>query len=388
MDLIETFGVALWELTAAMAPYVLFGLFFAGILHELVPGDFVQRHLGRDNVASVMKATLFGIPLPVCSCGVIPLAAAIQKEGASRGAVLSFLISTPITGIDSILATFGMFGWVFTLYRVVTSILIAFAAGVLSNFLIQEKSENPKEKDQPAPKPTFTMSGPAPINTQPAVKPTLFAQAPQKETQECGCNGSCHEETAKKGFDFGAAMRYGFVTLLGDIAKPLFWGLVIGAAITVAIPENVGEWLATYDWLGYLLVIAIAVPMYVCATASLPIAASLVLSGVSLGAAFVFLSAGPATNTVTMGVVKKMLGTRALTIYLTTITVGSILFGLLIDSLFGSMQVDPRSVVHIEKEVGLVAALSSIALWILILKNVTPSWMRKKTTCEGGNCCG
>ncbi len=95
MEFIETFGVALWELTAAMAPYILFGLFFAGILHELVPGDFIQRHLGRDNVASVMKATLFGIPLPVCSCGVIPLAAAIQKEGASRGAVLSFLISTP-----------------------------------------------------------------------------------------------------------------------------------------------------------------------------------------------------------------------------------------------------------------------------------------------------
>ena len=232
------------------------------------------------------------------------------------------------------------------------------------------------------------MAGPAPLGAPPAVKPALFAQTPQKETDGCGCDGSCHEKPAKKHFDFGAAMRYGFVTLLGDIAKPLFWGLVIGAAITVAIPENVGEWLSSYDWLGYLLVIAIAVPMYVCATASLPIAASLVLSGVSLGAAFVFLSAGPATNTVTMGVVKKMLGTRALTIYLATITVGSILFGLLIDSLFGSMQIDPRSVVHIEEEVGLVAAVSSIALWILILKNVAPSWMRKKTACEGGSCCG
>lgn len=388
MEFIETFGVALWELTAAMAPYILFGLFFAGILHELVPGDFVQRHLGPGNVASVMKATLFGIPLPVCSCGVIPLAAAIKKEGASRGAVLSFLISTPITGIDSILATFGMFGWVFTLYRVVTSILIAFAAGVLSNFLIREKSENPNVKSQPVPNPTFTMTNPAPMNAQPAVKPSLFTQTPQKESGGCGCDGSCHEEPARKGFDFGAAMRYGFVTLLGDIAKPLFWGLLIGAAITVAIPENVGEWLATYDWLGYLLVIAIAVPMYVCATASLPIAASLVLSGVSLGAAFVFLSAGPATNTVTMGVVKKMLGSKALVIYLATISVGSILFGLLIDLLFGSMQIDPRSIVHIEEEVGLVAALSSITLWILILKNIAPAWMRKKSSCESGSCCG
>ncbi len=150
-----------------------------------------------------------------------------------------------------------------------------------------------------------------------------------------------------------------------------------------------GAWLATYDWLGYLLVIIIAVPMYVCATASLPIAASLVLSGVSLGAAFVFLSAGPATNTVTMGVVKKMLGTRALVIYLATITVGSILFGLLIDILFGSMQIDPRSVVHVDENVGLVAALASVVLWILILKNVAPAWMRRKSDgCEGGSYCG
>ena len=388
MELIETFGVALWELTAAMAPYILFGLFFAGILHELVPGDFVQRHLGRDNVSSVMKATLFGIPLPVCSCGVIPLAAALKKDGASRGSVLSFLISTPITGIDSILATFGMFGWVFTLYRVVTSILIAFVAGVSSNFLIHEKSENPEEETQPAPNPTFTMAGPIPLNAGPAVKPALFAPSPEKETDGCGCDGSCHEETTRKRFDFGAAMQYGFVTLLGDIAKPLFWGLLIGAAITVAIPEDIGSWLAQYTWLGYLLVIAIAVPMYVCATASLPIAASLVLSGVSMGAAFVFLSAGPATNTVTMGVVKKMLGGKALTIYLATIVAGSILFGLAIDLLFGSLQIDPRSVVHIEEEVGLWAALSSLALWIMILRHLVPRFFRKKEACGGGTCCG
>jgi len=346
MEPLTDFFVALWELTAAMAPYILFGLLFAGILHELVPGDFVRKHLGRDTVASVAKATLFGIPLPVCSCGVIPLAAALKKEGASRGAVLSFLISTPITGIDSILATFGMFGWLFTLYRVASAVVIAFAAGVLAN-IFGEREEN-------LPKAPFTLSPPNPRSPTPNLAPT-----------SCRCESACESE-AKKRFSPAAALKYGFGTLMGDIAKPLFWGLLLGAAITAAIPENVGETLAGHTWLGYLLVIAVAVPMYVCATASLPVAASLVLSGVSLGAAFVFLTAGPATNTVTMGVVKKMLGTRSLLVYLTAIVGGSLLFGFAVDSLFEALQIDPRSVVHIEKEAGITAALSSLILWGLM----------------------
>jgi uncharacterized membrane protein YraQ (UPF0718 family) len=132
----------------------------------------------------------------------------------------------------------------------------------------------------------------------------------------------------KKGFSLKGVLNYAFVTLLGDIAKALFWGLIIGAFITIMIPQNLSDILMQYTWLSYIIVIMIAVPMYVCATASLPIAAALMLSGVSAGAAFVFLSAGPATNTVTIGVVKKMLGTKSLYIYLGSIIVGSILFGL------------------------------------------------------------
>ncbi|WP_456451941.1 SO_0444 family Cu/Zn efflux transporter [Hydrogenimonas sp.] len=371
MELLTDFFVALWELTAAMAPYILFGLLFAGILHELVPGDFVQKHLGRDTVASVAKATLFGIPLPVCSCGVIPLAAALKKEGASRGAVLSFLISTPITGIDSILATFGMFGWLFTLYRVASSVVIAFAAGVLANLFGERGTGNGEREEESSAKVPFTVSRSPFTPTDP---------------QSCCCEGTCESE-AKKRFDPSAALKYGFVTLMGDIAKPLFWGLLIGAAITVAIPENIGEMLAGHAWLGYLLVIAVAVPMYVCATASLPIAASLVLSGVSLGAAFVFLTAGPATNTVTMGVVKKMLGTRSLIVYLATIVGGSLLFGTAIDALFGAMRVDPRSVVHMEEEVGILAALSSLLLWGLTLWYLLAPFFKKKSRSDG-SCCG
>ena len=377
MELFAAFFTALWELTGAMAPYILFGLFFAGVLHEWLPKDFIQRHLGRDNVLSVLKSTLFGIPLPVCSCGVIPLAASLKKEGASRGSVLSFLISTPITGIDSILATFGMFGWIFTIYRLLTSIVIAFIAGILSNFIGEKE-------------PAVAKTGGA---VQAEGQSGFRFSASKSETvdapSECGCDGGCAEKREKK-FSFAEAMRYGFVTLMGDIAKPLFYGLLIGAAITVAIPQNLGEWLSGYTWLGYLLVIAIAVPMYVCATASLPIAASLVLSGVSLGAAFVFLSAGPATNTVTIGVVKKMLGTRSLVIYLLTIIAGSTIFGVMLDLFFSSMQIDPRSVVHVEEHGDRLTVLSSVSLWALILWFLLrPLFTRKKgEECkEEGSCC-
>uniref|UniRef100_UPI003F617AA2 SO_0444 family Cu/Zn efflux transporter n=1 Tax=Sulfonitrofixus jiaomeiensis TaxID=3131938 RepID=UPI003F617AA2 len=342
-----SFLTALFELSNAMAPYILFGLLFAGILHELVPDTLVTKHLGRESVGSVVKATLFGVPLPVCSCGVIPLATSIKKSGASRGATLSFLISTPITGVDSILATYGMFGWAFTIYRVITSMVIAMVAGVLTNYMDKEV-EQPKPLFSAAPQGGFSMT---PLH------------AKTDEAGSCCSGGSCCESTQKRGFSLRAALHYAFITLLGDIAKPLFWGLLIGALITVAIPENLSAILVEYAWLSYLIVIAIAVPMYVCATASLPIAAALMLSGVSAGAAFVFLSAGPATNTVTIGVVKKMLGSKSLSIYLGTIIAGSILFGLGLDYIFDISDIDPKSLVHMDEEAGLIAMASSTVLW-------------------------
>lgn len=343
-------GSALIELSNAMAPYILFGLLFAGMLHELVPESLVTKHLGSDNVASVAKSTLLGIPLPVCSCGVIPLATSIKKSGASRGATLSFLISTPITGIDSILATYGMFGWIFTLYRIATSIVMAVAAGILTNLF---GTPIPSE----APKPRFTAA-------QAPASHTVLRPSPSVSETSC-CSGGCDTSAKPHGFSFTGALRYAFVTLLGDIAAPLAWGLLVGALITVAVPDDLGAMLAGHGWLSYLIVIVIAVPMYVCATASLPIAAGLMLSGVSAGAAFVFLSAGPATNTVTVGVVKKMLGTRALAIYLGVIVTGSVAFGLGLDAVFANLNVAPEALVHLEAHAGFVAMASSVVLWAL-----------------------
>jgi len=343
MELLIEFFTALYDLSNAMAFYILFGLAFAGIMHELVPETLVTKHLGNENIGSVIKSTIFGIPLPVCSCGVIPLATSIKKSGASKGATLSFLISTPITGVDSILATYGMFGWIFTIYRVITSMAIAMVAGILTNFYDKEEIKEEKE-----------------------------------EKDDCCCSSTCSSTPeVKQKFSFKKAMDYAFVNLLGDIAKALFLGLIIGALITIAIPQNLSDILLEYSWVSYLIAIAIAVPMYVCATASLPIAAALMLSGVSAGAAFVFLSAGPATNTVTIGVVKKMLGTKSLYIYLGTIIFGSILFGLGLDFVFDINSIDAASLVHMEEEAGVLEIASSFILWSLMLYFMFKPYFKK-----------
>ena len=386
MEYLTLFATALFDLSNAMAPYILFGLLFAGVLHETVPESLVTKHLGKESVSSVIKSTIFGIPLPVCSCGVIPLATSIKKSGASKGATLSFLISTPITGVDSILATYGMFGWIFTLYRVITSMIIAIIAGVLTNIFDKEEVE---EK----PKASFSAVNTNVVKQSTSFGTSTFSASPLKasttslEEESCCSSGSCESEV-KQGFSMMKAVRYAFITLLGDIAKPLFWGLLIGALITVAIPQNLSDILVEYSWLSYIIVIAIAVPMYVCATASLPIAAGLMLSGVSAGAAFVFLSAGPATNTVTIGVVKKMLGTKSLYIYLGSIVVGSVLFGLGLDYIFNISDINPRSLVHMDEEAGVIAIASSVVLWGFVGYFIFKPYFKKEkeSCCSDGSC--
>ncbi len=343
---------ALIDLSNAMAPYILFGLLITALLHETIPQNFIQKHLGKADATSVIKATLFGIPIPVCSCSVIPLAISMQKSGASKGAVVSFLISTPITGIDSILATYGVFGFAFMIYRIFTCTIVAITAGLLVNSVV------PLQKK--------TLFSP----TKPIVKISSCCQ------KDC----SCANTPTKRVFSIKNAISYAFGTLLGDIANPLFWGLLIGAAITAATPANLSELLIEHPALAYLLTIAIAIPMYVCATASLPIAAALVMQGVSLGAAFVFLTAGPATNTVTIGVVKKMLGKRAVLIYLFTIAAGSLLFGVLLDLFF--LDVDVKNMLHINEEADWIATVSSIFLWALVLYHLIKERLQPKSCCS------
>lgn len=280
-----------YELLNKMSPYLLFGFFFAGVLHTFISTETISRHLGKRDIFSVVKAALLGIPLPLCSCSVIPAAMSLRKEGASKGSVLSFLISTPTTGIDSIFATYSLLGWFFTIYRIIASFVIGAISGIISNFLDKDPGE-----------------------VKVSVDKCKFCE--EEKSHEHGIFRKIKE-----------MFKYAFGILLDDTGPALILGVFIGGAITYFLPS---EFIGTYIGSGLkskLVMMAVGVPMYVCATASIPIAASLMMKGLDPGAAFVFLVAGPATNIVTMAVIGRNMGKRALFVYLFSIMGGSVLLG-------------------------------------------------------------
>ena len=346
MDLALKLANNFLQLLDAMAIYILIGLFVAGILKQLVPDDFVSKHLGKGSISSVIKATIFGIPLPVCSCSVIPLAQSLKKEGASKGAVQSFLISSPITGVDSIFATYSFFGLFFTIFRVVSSVIIAITVGIIQNLL--EKEEKVEEK-----KSFFT-------------------------TTSCGCSGSCSSSNSniKKKFSIKEVFNYAYVTLFKDMVKPLFIGLIFGALFTTFAPKEYTSLLFDNQFLTYIIIILFAMPLYVCATASLPIAAALMIEGMSPGAAFIFLTAGPATSMVTMSVVFKTLGKKSLVIYLGTIGILSLLFGFILDTFFSDLSILNFDLDNDESS--FLSQLSSLIMLILMIYYLFKAWFIRK----------
>lgn len=345
----------LWALGNEMGIYIISGLLLAGILHQLIHESAIKRHLGKNNSASVYKAALFGTPLPLCSCSVIPFAISLHKNGASKGSTLSFLISTPITGIDSILATFGLFGFAFTLYRLITSIVIAALAGIIMNFL-----DSSSTKSSFSLQPTFTK--PAMLKFTKPAEPTI------------------------KPFSLKTLFTYGFGTLFGSFAKPMAWGLLAGAFISSAFEPNILAELGANKALSYIAAVGMAAPMYVCATASLPIAASLIIAGVSPGAAFIFLSAGPATNIVTMGIVKTELGGKALSVYLGVIMATSVLFGAAVDLIFDKLHISLSIANH--EHHSLLSQAGAIMLFALIVWHLmAPLFKKPSSSCSSGSCC-
>ena len=350
MEIIILYFENFFELLNAMAIYILIGIIFAGVLKQIIPDDFVSKHLGDGNFSSVLKASLLGIPMPLCSCSVIPFANSLKKEGASKGAVQSFLISTPITGADSIMATYGFFGWVFTIYRVVSSFIIAITAGILQN-IIDNKFDKKKDENE------------------------------KKNESPCCCTSSCssindNKETIKKSFSIKEVFDYAFNTIFKDFAKPLLFGLLLGAIFTTFLPKEYASMVFENQFLSYGLILFISIPLYVCATASLPIAASLMMAGLSGGAAFIFLTAGPATNSVTMSVIYKSLGKSALIIYLSTIAILSLVFGYIFDSYFPTL--DIINFVNHQEESSILNTIASGIMLLLMVYYFTLSIINKK----------
>lgn len=311
-----------------MSPYLLFGFLVAGILHAFVPRVLYVKYLSGENMHSVLLAALMGVPLPLCSCGVIPTAMSMRREGASRSATVSFLISTPQTGVDSIAATASLLGLPFALMRPIAAFVTALFGGALT---------------------------------------ALFAD---KQSNDVAINSS---QSNCRGFlqRCGAALKYGFYDMIQDVGKWLVIGLLIAGVITLVVPDDFFTFLSSYPLLNMLLVLVISAPMYLCATGSVPIAAALILKGLSPGAAFVLLMAGPATNMAAMLVIGKVLGKKSLALYLLSIIVGAFSFGLLIDLVLPAawFSVDSGAipVVCCDSGLSIVEIISSVLFALLLV---------------------
>ncbi|MCK5685006.1 SO_0444 family Cu/Zn efflux transporter [bacterium] len=301
-----------YKLFLEMAPYLCIGFIFAGILHIYVTSEKIAHHLGKNNFMAVLKASLFGIPLPLCSCGVIPASMTLKKEGASPSAIVSFLITTPATGIDSIFATYALLGPVFAIFRVIASFLTGLISGIISIFMHIDDD---------------------------------VSKLNNNEVKSESCCST--KKTSENGFGkFFGIFKYGFGQLLSDVNNSLILGLFIGGFVTYIIPDNFFEAHIGNSFIEMIIMLAAGIPLYICSTGSIPLASALVLKGISPGAAFVFLLSGPATNAVTISVIGKEMGKKVLFIYIFSISFCSILFGYLMNLMYDFMSLDAVKHIH------------------------------------------
>ena len=289
IDALSRFPIELWQILLELSPSLLLGLFIAGLVHVYVPAAAIHKRLSRPDLGSVVRASLLGVPLPLCSCGVIPTALGLRKAGASPGATTSFMISTPQTGVDSVLVSAAFLGWPFALFKLGAAFITGVLGGVLVNGM-----------------------------TPPAEEPVAGGRTDLNDP----------------GKDHGVlgAVRYAVLDLLAAIDLWLIAGVLVAALVTTLVPA---DFFVHQSWSqglgGMLVVLAISLPLYVCTTASVPIAASLIAAGMPAGSALVFLMAGPATNVATIGAVYRTLGLAVLGLYLGTVVVMSLGFGLVFD---------------------------------------------------------
>jgi hypothetical protein len=299
-DFIKLLFVDFLKTAAEMSPFLLLGFLVAGLLSVFVSQRIIERHLGGRGIWPLLKASILGIPLPLCSCGVIPVSVSLHKHGAGRGSTISFLLSTPQTGVDSILVTFSLLGPVFAVFRPVAALVTGIVGGVFVDLFAQPSGNG--------------------------------RHVSEKCTDEC-CAGVERSRLAK-------GLKYGFVTLPRDIGGSMLIGLIVAALISATIPQGFfAEKLGT-GILAMLVVMLLGVPIYVCATASVPVAAALLLKGVTPGAVLVFLMTGPATNAAGLAAIWRALGSRTAIVYLATVAGCAMLSGILLDLMVRGVHVD------------------------------------------------
>jgi uncharacterized membrane protein YraQ (UPF0718 family) len=306
-----------WNILLESSIFILFGLLASGLLRVFLSPAAVAAHLGKGRFRSVFKASLLGIPIPLCSCGVLPAAAALKKQGANNGAVTSFLISTPESGVDSVAITYALMDPIMTVVRPVAAFVTAFAAGVTENLLGRPDTARPVVADLSCP-----------------VDGCCDGQH---------CAPEVHRNHHSMGEKVRAGLRFAFTDVWGDLAIWFLFGLLLSGMITVLIPESVFSRYMGGGFSAMLIMLVAGIPIYICATASTPIAAALILQGVSPGAALVFLMSGPATNITSLTVLIRILGGRAMAVYLAGIAICSVSFGLLVDRLYAALGISARA---------------------------------------------
>ena len=347
MSYIQNYLINFWYVFSAMAPWLLFGYFLAGCIAFLLTPEQIKKHLAGHGFKPVLKAVLFGVPMPLCSCGVIPVAASLRQEGAGKGATGAFFISTPQTGIDSFILTWSMLGMPLALIRVIA----AYATGFIGGYAVEKicGSDTPENDGK-------------------------------KEEKKCCC--CCHSNTQKSpGKNWKHApvfiLHYGFIKMLKSMSPSLMLGMLIAAFIQMILPENFGaDFTGDRIWMQFIFVIILALPLYVCSSASVPIAAALVLKGFSPGAALVFLIAGPGISSVSITSMKSMLGSKATIISVCTIGIMAIACGVIVN-LFNIPFNIPEIYNNSTHHMLYVKNISGIILALLIINALYNRWFRK-----------
>ena len=311
----------IWSILCQLSPWLLLGMLLSGLLHVLLPSDFISRRF--QGTFGVLQAVAIGIPLPLCSCGVVPTGVGLKNQGAGNGPAMGFLISTPQTGIDSVLVSVSFFGWPFAIFKMLAALIMGLVGGVIAN---------------------------------------SNAFVDSKQRGDFKVHSHTHSHAGQ-----GIAVR--FTLHCFEIFRSFwFWlcvGILVSAAINVAVPES---WMQSVGSLGLmnsmLLVLLISMPLYVCATASVPMAAALVSGGFPPAAALVFLMAGPATNTTTIGAIYGRFGIRLLMVYLVVIATGSFACGILFHWLLNPTVVEGN--IHSHHHGGWFETLASVLVLVLV----------------------
>ncbi|HHI80228.1 MAG TPA: permease [Planctomycetes bacterium] len=344
--MISDFFQNLYHLWIEAAPWLLFGLVIAGLLDALLPQSLLSRWLGKPGFGSILKASLLGTPLPLCSCSVVPAALTIHRGGASRGATVSFLIATPENGADSIALSWPLLGPFLTVVRPLAAILSAIFAGLLAGW--GEKREQVRES---------TTNG----------DPTPPSEPEDAAPGSSCCDASCGKDTTSgQQSKLARGFHFAFIKLLDDVLFWLLFGVLVAAVLETVFPVGgLGEY--GRGPFAMLLALVIGIPMYVCATASTPIAAAMLVVGVSPGTVLVFLLAGPATNLGTLAIVRRELGKRAFRGYLLGILGCSFVMGLLTDWIAALLSIDVASQVGEGSHASLPFWVAQPATWLLTL---------------------